>query len=58
MSSRNIADAHPILQTQFTVAKATFEKANPTVEVFLTCTYRSNAEQTALFNQPTPSSHS
>ena len=52
MSSRNIADAHPILQTQFLIAKAAFEKTNPTVIVFLTDTYRSNAEHTALFNQP------
>jgi peptidoglycan LD-endopeptidase CwlK len=52
MSSRNIADAHPILQTQFLIAKAAFEKANPSIEVFLTCTYRPGEEQTALFNQP------
>ena len=52
MSSRLLTDSHPIFQKQFPIAKAAFEKANPTVEVFLTCTYRSPAEQTALYNQP------
>lgn len=53
MPSRNIADAHLILQKQYIKAKEQFEKANPTVEVILTCTHRSNEEQTALYNQPT-----
>jgi peptidoglycan L-alanyl-D-glutamate endopeptidase CwlK len=49
MSSRNLADAHIILQNRFTYAKQEFEKANKGVEVKLSCTYRSNAEQNALY---------
>ena len=52
MSSRNITDAHSILQKQFLIAQTNFQKANPAVEVFLTSTYRSPQEQTSLFNQP------
>jgi peptidoglycan L-alanyl-D-glutamate endopeptidase CwlK len=52
MASRNISDAHPILQTQFSIAKPAFERDHTGVEVFLTCSYRSPQEQTALYNQP------
>ena len=52
MSSRLLTDAHPLLQQQFPLAKAAFEKDHTGVEVFLTCTYRSPDEQTALYNQP------
>lgn len=50
--SRNLNDAHQLLQKQFLVAKAAFEQNNKGVQVILTCTYRSLAEQTALYNQP------
>lgn len=52
MASRLITDAHITLQHQYLTAKALFEKANKGVEVFITCSYRSPVEQTALYNQP------
>ncbi|MBC7424972.1 MAG: M15 family metallopeptidase [Bacteroidia bacterium] len=52
MSSRKLTDAHIILQQQFPIAKEKFEKDNKGVEVFITCSYRSPQEQTALYNQP------
>lgn len=52
MASRNLSDSHELIQKQFPIAKAAFEKSNKGVEVFLTCSYRSPAEQTALYNQP------
>lgn len=52
MPSRDINHAHDILKHKFLTAKALFEKDNKGVEVFLTCSYRSKEEQTALYNQP------
>jgi peptidoglycan LD-endopeptidase CwlK len=52
MPSRKLTDAHAILQLQYPIAKKLFEQNNKGVEVFITNSYRSNAEQTALFNQP------
>ncbi|MFT3908309.1 MAG: M15 family metallopeptidase [Ferruginibacter sp.] len=52
MPSRLITDAHETLQAQYIKAKEQFEKDNPTVEVFITCSYRSPYEQDCLYNQP------
>lgn len=52
MPSRALKDAHPKLQNAYKIAKALFEYHNPTLEVILTCTYRSGEEQTKLYNQP------
>ncbi|MCU7552131.1 M15 family metallopeptidase [Chitinophagaceae bacterium LB-8] len=51
MPSRDIKDAHPILQEQFAKAKETFEKTYPNVTVILTATYRSPEEQNDLYAQ-------
>jgi peptidoglycan L-alanyl-D-glutamate endopeptidase CwlK len=52
MASRRLEDAHSLLQTQFTQAKKDFESKNAGIQVILTCSYRSPAEQNALYNQP------
>jgi peptidoglycan L-alanyl-D-glutamate endopeptidase CwlK len=51
MASRELKDAHPILQEQFIKAKAAFEKEHPNAKVILTATYRSPEEQNQLYAQ-------
>lgn len=53
MASRSIADLHPKLQKlcQLHLAEANKQLAPLGCSVFLTCTYRSNAEQEKLFAQ-------
>jgi peptidoglycan L-alanyl-D-glutamate endopeptidase CwlK len=54
MASRRIEDLNEILASAYQKAKAEYDKKFPTApQPFITCTYRSNEEQTALFNQPT-----
>lgn len=52
MPSRKLKDAHPKLQVAYNFSKKLFEYNNPTLEVILTCTYRSPEEQTLLYDQP------
>lgn len=49
MASRNIEDLHPLLQPLCLDFLAQAQEQG--VEVLVTCTYRSNAEQDALYEQ-------
>lgn len=51
MASRNLSDAHPILQAQYKLAKEAFEARNETHQVIITATYRSPEEQDQLYAQ-------
>ena len=51
MPSRDIKDCHPRLQKAYEHAAKKFNSAHKTTQVFLTCTYRSNEEQAALYAQ-------
>lgn len=54
MTSRSINDLSPLLAYAFGKAQAEWLIRYPDAPVpFLTCTYRDNAEQDRLFNQPT-----
>lgn len=49
MASRNISDCNHRLQLAWAKASADFQATHPATTVFLTCTYRSNEEQAALY---------
>lgn len=54
MPSRSISDLHPLLAYAFGKAEAEFLLTYPEApKPFISCTFRSPEEQTALFNQPT-----
>lgn len=53
MTSRSINDLHPMLAFAWGQALAEWKLSRPAAPVpFLTATFRDNAEQDALFNQP------
>ncbi|RAJ92205.1 peptidoglycan L-alanyl-D-glutamate endopeptidase CwlK [Larkinella arboricola] len=53
MASRRIDDLDPVLAYAFGKAEAEWRIKFPELsQPFLTCTYRSKEEQTALYNQP------
>lgn len=53
MASRSINDLHPALAYAFGKAEMEWRLTRSTAPVpFIVCTFRSNAEQTALYNQP------
>lgn len=53
MASRRLEDLNEILVAAYQKAKTEYDKKFPTApQPFITCTFRSNEEQTALFNQP------
>src|SRR5574343_1544593 len=52
MATREIKDAEPILQDAYEFAKAEYQRLYPNdPQPFLTCVYRSNEEQDALYAQ-------
>lgn len=52
MASRRIQDCHPILENAWQLAKKEWDKLHPEKpEPFLTCTYRPNDEQNALYDE-------
>lgn len=54
MASRSINDLHPLLAYALGRAEVLFKTKFPSSpQPFLTATFRSNEEQTALYNQPT-----
>ncbi|QHV97938.1 M15 family metallopeptidase [Spirosoma endbachense] len=54
MASRSINDLHPLLAYAYGKAEMEWKLTNPKRPVpYLTATFRSMAEQTALYNQPT-----
>lgn len=53
MASRDKKDLHNILVSAYEKACEAYKKEHPSLpQPFLTCTFRSDAEQEALFNQP------
>jgi peptidoglycan L-alanyl-D-glutamate endopeptidase CwlK len=51
MTSRSIADCHPILAQVFLDAKNQYEREHPGYTVIITCTERSTEEQQKLFRR-------
>jgi len=51
MASRNPDDLHPYLKKLWEDHQKRFEELMPGCQLFLTCTYRSNEEQAALYAQ-------
>ncbi len=52
MATRDIKDAHPILQDAYTYAEVEYKRLYPNdPQPFLTCVHRSNEEQNILYAQ-------
>lgn len=52
MATRDIKDAHPILQDAYVYAEAEYKRLYPNdPQPFLTCVHRSNEEQNTLYAQ-------